>query len=66
MTRLNAETLSIRPTSQIKDLLRQAALLEHRSVASMIELLVLRHAEQNQLHSEASKSVGTTKPAVRP
>lgn len=49
MPRHKSETLSIRTTAEIKDLVRQAADREHRSVASMIEILVLSYAEQHAL-----------------
>ena len=51
MPRQKSETLSIRTTAEIKDLVRQAADREHRSVASMIEILVLSYAEQHALKS---------------
>ncbi|MFZ5503663.1 MAG: DUF1778 domain-containing protein [Pseudomonadota bacterium] len=53
MPRNKCETLSIRTTTEIKDLIRQAAEQEHRSVASMLEMLVLSHAEQSGLKSSA-------------
>jgi len=49
MPRNKCETLSIRTTAEIKDLIRQAAEREHRSVASMLEMLVLAHADQSGL-----------------
>ncbi len=49
MPRNKCETLSIRTTAEIKDLIRQAAEREHRSVASMVEVLVMAHAEQSGL-----------------
>jgi uncharacterized protein (DUF1778 family) len=49
MSRLKNETLSIRTSMEIKRLLRLAAEREHRSVASMIEVLVLSYAKQNHL-----------------
>lgn len=49
MARNKCETLSIRTTAEIKDLVRQAADREHRSVASMIEILVLAYAERHAL-----------------
>jgi uncharacterized protein (DUF1778 family) len=49
MPRKKCETLSIRTTAEIKDLIRQAAEREHRSVASMVEVLVLAHAGQTGL-----------------
>ena len=48
------ETLSIRTSTEIKQLARQAAEREHRSVASMIEVLVLAYAQQHGLSSNAS------------
>jgi len=38
MSRLKADTLSIRTTDEIKQLLRLAAERERRSVASMVEI----------------------------
>ena len=49
MSRLKVETLSIRTSAEIKQLLRMAAEREHRSVASMIEILVLEHANRHNL-----------------
>lgn len=43
MSRLKAETLSIRTTGEIKQLLRLAAERERRSMASMVEILVLEY-----------------------
>lgn len=44
MKRLKNETLSIRTSPEIKDLLRRAAERERRSAASMIESLIIEHA----------------------
>ncbi|HJV67934.1 hypothetical protein [Ideonella sp.] len=49
MSRLKDETLSIRTSVEIKQLLRLAAERERRSVASMIEILVLQYARQHGL-----------------
>ncbi|HMW83403.1 MAG TPA: hypothetical protein PKA73_06670 [Pseudomonadales bacterium] len=49
MSRLKAETLSIRTTADVKHLLRLAAERERRSVASMIEILVLEYAKTHDL-----------------
>lgn len=43
------ETLSIRTSAEIKQLVRIAAEREHRSIASMIEVLVLSYAKQHGL-----------------
>lgn len=53
MPRNKCETLSIRTTAEIKDLIRQAAEQEHRSVASMLEVLVMAHAEQTGIKVSA-------------
>ena len=44
MSRLKAETLSIRTSVEIKQLLRLAAERKRRSVASMVEILVFASA----------------------
>lgn len=49
MSRLKDETLSIRTSSDIKQLLRIAAAHERRSVASMIEILILDYARAHNL-----------------
>ena len=49
MPRLKDETLSIRISSEIKQILRRAAEHEHRSVASMVEVLVLAYARRHDL-----------------
>ncbi|MFC0402540.1 hypothetical protein [Paraburkholderia rhizosphaerae] len=49
MSRLKDETLSIRTSAEIKRLLRLAADRERRSVASMIEILVLEYARNHDL-----------------
>lgn len=55
MPRQKNETLTIRTTSEIKDLLRQAAGLEHRSLASMIEVLIRDYAKQANLQATPAK-----------
>ena len=63
MPRHKSETLSIRTTAEIKDLIRQAADLEHRSVASMLEVLVMAHADHLGIKapSKAGKATKTNK-----
>lgn len=60
MSRVKAETLSIRTTDEIKQLLRLAAEREHRSVASMVEILVLEYARQHGLQAKAPQPVPST------
>lgn len=43
------ETLSIRTSADIKQLLRMAAEKEHRSIASMMEVLILNYAQEHGL-----------------
>lgn len=52
MSRVKAETLSIRTSTEIKQLLRLAAERERRSVASMVEILVLEYARQHGLQAQ--------------
>ncbi len=52
MSRLKDETISIRTSAEIKELLRLAADRERRSVASMIEILVLEYARTHRLLAE--------------
>ena len=52
MSRPKDETLSIRTSAEIKRLLRVAAERERRSVASMIEILVLEYARKHDLKPE--------------
>lgn len=54
MSRQKNETLTIRTTAEIKDLLRQAADREHRSLASMIEVLVMEYAKKAKLQASAT------------
>ena len=54
MPRQKNETLTIRTTPDIKDLLRQAAEREHRSLASMIEVLVREYAKKAKLQPLAT------------
>lgn len=52
MSRMKDETLSIRTSTEIKQLLRLAADRERRSVASMIEILVLEYARNHDLRPD--------------
>jgi uncharacterized protein (DUF1778 family) len=57
MKRPKDETLSIRTSADIKLLLKMAAEREHRSIASMVEVLILAYAQQHGLNAEpASES----------
>lgn len=49
MKRLKDETVSIRTSADVKRLLRIAAEREHRSIASMMEVLILGYAQKHGL-----------------
>lgn len=53
MKRPKDETISIRTSADIKQLLRMAAEREHRSIASMMEVLILAYAQQHGLKSNS-------------
>ena len=57
MKHLKDETLSIRTSANIKQLLKLAAVREHRSVASMVEVLVLDYAQEHGLEANSNASV---------
>lgn len=55
MSRLKDETLSIRTSAEVKQLLKAAAERERRSVASMMEILILSYAQEHGLKAEAAQ-----------
>ena len=57
MPRIKDEILSIRTTSDVKHLLRMAAEREHRSVASMIEVMVFDYAQRHKLSADTTNRV---------
>jgi uncharacterized protein (DUF1778 family) len=61
MSLLKDETLSIRTSLEIKQLVRMAAERERRSVSSMIEILVLDYARQHNLQLTSSATVDEAK-----
>ncbi|OPB20172.1 hypothetical protein [Pseudomonas fluorescens] len=61
MKRPKDETLSIRTSRDIKQLLRIAAERERRSIASMIEVLILKYAQEQGLQTEAPLEEETKK-----
>lgn len=54
MKRPKDETLSIRTSADIKRLLRVAAEREHRSIASMVEVLILAYAQEHGLNADSA------------
>lgn len=61
MKRLKDETLSIRTSADIKQLLRMAADKEHRSIASMMEVLILNYAQEHGLKVDEHSTEGVKK-----
>ena len=61
MKRPKDETLSIRTSRDIKQLLRIAAERERRSIASMVEVLVLKYAQEQGLQAEEPSEEETKK-----
>ncbi|KAI3608368.1 hypothetical protein D8I24_1206 [Cupriavidus necator H850] len=55
MKRPKDETLSIRTSADIKLLLRMAAEKEHRSIASMMEVLILSYAQEHGLKADTAQ-----------
>ncbi|MCH8866271.1 MAG: hypothetical protein IID58_05395 [Proteobacteria bacterium] len=47
MVKTKISTLNLRINPAIKDAVREAAALEHRSVANMVEMLIRRHCDQS-------------------
>lgn len=58
MRTLKDETLSIRTSADIKQLLRMAAEKERRSIASMMEVLILNYAQEHGLKADAAPVEG--------
>ena len=61
MKRPKDETLSIRTSADIKQLLRMAAEKERRSIASMMEVLILNYAQEHGLKAGEQSTEGTKK-----
>jgi len=61
MKRPKDETLSIRTSAEVKQLLRMAAEQEHRSVASMVEVLILKYAQELGLKADVPSAEGVKK-----
>ena len=68
MSRLKDETLSLRTSGEIKQLLRLAAERERRSIASMVEVLVLEYARVHDLtlDRQAGRTVSPSIKSMQP
>jgi hypothetical protein len=47
MAKTKVSTLNLRIEPGLKEAVREAASLEHRSVANMVEMLIRRHCDQS-------------------
>ena len=56
MAGIKDETLSIRTSGEVKALLKLAAEREHRSVASMMEVLILEYAQLHRLKASTGRA----------
>ncbi|WP_416242926.1 hypothetical protein ACLSSQ_13045 [Azospira sp. APE16] len=56
MRRPKDKTLSIRTSADIKQLLGMAAEKEHRSIASMMEVLILNYAQEHGLKADVQST----------
>jgi hypothetical protein len=61
MKQLKDETLSIRTSAGIKTMLQEAAAKEHRSVASMVEVLVMDYAQKHGIQPKSSPATKKNK-----
>ena len=50
------ETLNLRVTPELKDLLRLASTREHRTLSNMVEYLVREHCERHQIATPPQRS----------
>lgn len=58
------ETLNLRVTSELKELVRMAAEREHRSISNLIEVLVRDYCTKHGVKTESGASVAPKKSAV--
>ena len=61
MARTKNEVLAIRTTAEVKALLKLAAEREHRSAASMNEVLVLDYYDRNAIRGQDKPELQITK-----
>ncbi|MEN9543288.1 MAG: hypothetical protein RLZZ598_121 [Pseudomonadota bacterium] len=58
------ETLNLRVTSELKELVRLAAEREHRSISNLIEVLVRDYCTKHGVKTESGASEAPKKSAV--
>jgi uncharacterized protein (DUF1778 family) len=55
------ETLNLRVTPELKDLLRLASSREHRTLSNMVEFLVREHCDRHQIAVTLQRSASGRK-----
>ncbi len=61
MAKDTSVTVTLRVSETVRELLRAAAEKDHRSMANMVEVLILRHCEVNGLPVDRKRSSGRVK-----
>ncbi len=61
MAKESSVTVTLRVPESIRELLRAAAEKDHRSMANMVEVLILRHCESNGISVARKRTVRATK-----
>lgn len=67
MTKETAVTITLRLSQATRDLLKQAAERDHRSMANMLEVLIIRHCEANGIsvaQPRKSRKASSSNPAT--
>lgn len=65
MTKPQAVTVTLRIEKAVKDLLQAAAERDHRSMANMVEVLILRHCEANGISVAHPRKTRKPSPSSR-
>lgn len=65
MTKPQAVTVTLRINKAVKDLLQAAAERDHRSMANMVEVLILRYCEANGIAVGQPRKTRKSSPSSR-
>jgi hypothetical protein len=61
MAKTKISTLNLRINPAIKEAVREAAAIEHRSVANMVEVLIRRHCDQQGISIPEQSKISARK-----
>jgi hypothetical protein len=56
MAKDSSVTVTLRVSENVRELLRAAAERDHRSMANMVEVLILKHCEANNISANPKRS----------